>query len=155
MQVRIGKKAFATLRVETIFVDYSVHFISRLLLDRYRLSMQRLHRIGNVIFLLTLVALTFHLLAVSYDQWRRTTCKTCSNNQTFYQWTNSIRHRCYWMPLMNNVSSGSLSVKLCIPNQYLYARAAVYIDTCLQAASLEPHTVCVNGHFNRDACKCE
>jgi hypothetical protein len=126
--------------------------------------MQRFHRLGTIAFTLILLAFTFHVLAISYDNWRKNTCKSCIKTDLFKEWTTSIQKRCYRASMMNiffslidaeNMTHDSFYTDICMPNKYLMPRDPSYTSQCLEATKLQPHTVCSNRAYDMTMCKCE
>jgi hypothetical protein len=126
--------------------------------------MQRLHRLGSVSLGLIIIALTCHLIAISYDRWRTSVCEKCPPAYDFREWRTSILQRCYRISLIgfrnqtadiNSIINDPFPVYVCVANKFLFPKESKYADQCLEYTKLGPHGICSSNIYNKDICKCE
>ena len=126
--------------------------------------MQRLHRHATSAMVLILMALVFHLTAVSFNHWIRIICESCSSDDIFSHWKTSVERRCYQTQIdkiflepeeIETLQLRSSLTEICLPNQFLYAKDQANIDYCLELHLEHPHTVCALENYDRKKCRCE
>jgi hypothetical protein len=126
--------------------------------------MKRLERLGTVAFVTVLTSLTFHLIAMSFQGWINTTCKTCHTNDSLASWDTSLLQRCYQAPFITILSqtnetrkdlSAAYKTQFCLPNQYIFAKDQSQADYCLQLAYAQSDSICALGTYNQNYCGCE
>lgn len=127
--------------------------------------MKRLDRLGSVAFVTITISLVFHLLGVSFSNWKISTCTGCGDTSPLASWTTSIRERCYdssvasiFIPkneLNSSVVSNSFVTHICLPNEYIFPKQVKYANYCLEVAMNRSDTACSLRTFNPDYCHCE
>lgn len=126
--------------------------------------MKRVYRLGTVAFFTVISCLLCHLVALSFHDWRKVECVTCSPNDPLRQWTTSFQSRCYQasaaliFPSKVETSSTSaepLMTEICLPNQVLLVKDPNQAKYCYAMARSQPDTICTIGNYNPEYCKCE
>ncbi|CAF5023587.1 unnamed protein product [Rotaria sp. Silwood1] len=125
--------------------------------------MKRLERLGSVAFFTITASLVFHLLGMSFNRWKVSTCRTCDPMNPLSSWTTSIRERCYDAGVASiflandptsRVSSNSFITQVCIPNQYLMVEDPIEALNCLKKVSKQPDLICLFKSRGEN-CKCD
>ena len=124
--------------------------------------MKRLERLGSVAFVTVILALVFHLIAMSYNSWIQTQCKDCEQYDPLAKLDMSLNQRCYEASLAPIFANGNLSAdrstfrtSLCIPNQFLFAKDSIHANYCLTQAIDNPDIICGAQLYNKTYCRCE
>ncbi|CAM4816881.1 unnamed protein product [Rotaria magnacalcarata] len=127
--------------------------------------MKRLERLGSVVFFAVTVSLVFHLIAMSFNSWKVTKCRTCGENNPLATWTSSINERCYYSSvaaiffsqdqLNTSVPANLFITTICLPNQYIISNEVKYANYCLAIALNRSDTACSLRTYNPDYCKCD
>jgi hypothetical protein len=124
--------------------------------------MKRLERLGSVAFVTVILALVFHLLAMSYKSWIQSQCKNCTLYNPLAKLDVSLRERCYEASLApiftkenQTADLSTFRTSLCVPNVYLFAKDRIHANYCLAQAVDNPDIVCGSGLYNADYCGCE
>ncbi|CAF1467777.1 unnamed protein product [Rotaria sordida] len=125
--------------------------------------MKRLERLGSVAFFTVTASLVFHLIGMSYNSWRVTTCHNCDPLNPLASWRTSVRQRCYdagvaALFLSNDtssrVSANAFLTQVCIPNQFLIVDDPNEAFNCLINASRQPDLICLSRRRGQN-CKCD
>ncbi|CAF0960378.1 unnamed protein product [Adineta ricciae] len=127
--------------------------------------MKRFDRLGSAAFVTVIITLVFHLIAMSFTNWREITCNGCDSFSQFGSWSTGITTRCYttsmasiFDPLKSsteNSNDQSFQAKVCMPNQMLMVNNLQYASTCLDVVNMYGDIACSMQDVNNNYCKCD
>ena len=127
--------------------------------------MKRFDRLGSAAFVTVIITLVFHLIAMSFTNWREITCHGCDPSNPFVSWSTGITKRCYTasmssifdplVGLKQNPNNPSFQAKVCMPNQMVMVNDLQYASTCLDAVNAYGDIACSAADFSKNYCKCE
>jgi hypothetical protein len=123
--------------------------------------MKRFDRLGSANFVTVLISFVFHIIAMSYNDWKTNTCVTCSPYDPIGSWKTALITRCYLADMGNIFSVGnysnvnSFSSELCVTSKFLTAKDLQHASYCLQLSLNDADALCSTGSYNTSYCECE
>ena len=126
--------------------------------------MKNLEHIGSLALFTVTTSLVFHLIAMSFGEWRSSTCITCPSDYPLASWTISLAQRCYHTSVSNiflnnntnaTISPNAFITQICLSNLYLMLKDPNQAMYCYNTAQQQPHTICSLGTYDKNYCKCK
>jgi hypothetical protein len=128
---------------------------------KIRIAMKRIERLGSATFVTVLISFVFHIIAMSYDDWKTNTCVACSPDDLIGSWKTALITRCYVTAMGNIFSIGNYSKvdsfrsELCVTSKFLTAKDLQHASYCLAISLDDADILCSTGQYNTSYCECE